>query len=119
MLSTTTHEVGGVLIITLEVSEDANDERQASQRQALYKAIQERPDSRFAIDLGRVSYMTSADFGFLISVRRRIDTRKGTMVLFDVDPYILDTLATMKLLSLFKVADDLTGALMMMPSGDT
>jgi anti-sigma B factor antagonist len=118
MLSMTTHEVSGVLVITLEVSVDSNDEGQAAQRQALYRAIQDRVDPRFAVDLGKVSYMSSADFGFLISVKRRVDARKGKLVIFDIDSYILDTLATMKLLSLFRIADDLTGALLLLPMGD-
>ena len=60
----------------------------------------------------------AADVGFLITVRRRADARKGKVVLFDVNSFICDSLATMKLLPLFPMADDLTGALLMLlPSG--
>ena len=94
------------------------DDRQAKERQALYETIQTRPDGRFAIDLGKVDYMSSADVGFLITVRRRADLRKGKLVLFDVNSYIQDSLRTMKLLPLFPIAEDLTGALLLLPSGD-
>lgn len=114
----TTHDVGGVLVITLEPSTAASDDRQASERQALYQEIQSRADPRFAVDLGGVDYMSSADFGFLITLRRRADVRKGKLVLFDVNPYVRDSLATMKLLPLFPIAEDLTAALLLLPSGD-
>ena len=118
MLNWTTHDVGGVLVITLEPSPATRDDRQSEERQALYQAIQTRPDPRFAVDLGRVDYMSSADVGFLITLRRRTDARKGKLVLFDMNPYIHDSLATMKLLPLFPVAEDLTAALLLLPSGD-
>lgn len=119
MLNWTTHDVGGVLVITLEPSPSkATDDRQSGERQKLYETIQARADGRFAVDLGRVDYVSSADIGFLITLRRRADARKGKLVLFDVNPYIHDSLATMKLLPLFPVAEDLTGALVLLPSGD-
>ncbi len=80
MLSWTTHDVAGVLVITLEPSPVGIDERQAKERQALYEIIQTRPDARFAVDLGRVDYVSSADIGFLITIRRRTDVRKGKLV---------------------------------------
>ena len=110
MLKWNTHAVGGVRVITLEPLEGVSDDRQSEERQALYRTIQERADPRFAVDLGRVEYMSSADIGFLITLRRRTDVRKGKLVLFDVNPYIRNSLATMKLLPLFPIADDLTGA---------
>jgi anti-anti-sigma factor len=119
MLNWTTHDVGGVLVITLEPSPSRTDDRQSEERQKLYESIQTRPDGRFAVDLGRVDYVSSADVGFLITVRRRTDVRKGKLVLFDVNPYIRNSLATMKLLPLFPIADDLTGALMLLPSGES
>lgn len=118
MLNWTTHDAGGVLVIALEPSPSRTDDRQSEERQKLYETIQTRPDGRFAIDLGKVDYMSSADLGFIITIRRRADLRKGKLVLFDVNSYIQDSLATMKLLPLFPIADDLTGALLLLPSGD-
>jgi anti-anti-sigma factor len=115
MLSWTTHEAGGVLVITLEPSPVGIDERQAKERQALYEIIQSRPDARFAVDLGGVDYVSSADIGFLITIRRRTDLRKGKLALFEVNSYIRESLSTMKLLPLFPIADDLSGALALLP----
>jgi anti-anti-sigma factor len=115
MLSWTTHEVGGVLVITLEPSPVGIDERQAKERQGLYEIIQSRPDPRFAVDLGGVEYVSSADIGFLITIRRRTDVRKGKLALFEVNSYIRESLSTMKLLPLFPIAEDLSGALALLP----
>ena len=115
MLNCSTHEVAGVTVITLEEADDATDDRGSSHRELLYKLVQERPDGRFAVDLGTLEFMSSADFGFLISLRKRIGLRNGKLVLFSVDPFILDTLASMKLISLFTIAEDLTEALIHLP----
>jgi anti-sigma B factor antagonist len=116
MLTCTTHDVEGVLIITLEDAGAGGEEKQASFRESLYKAVQTHETPRFAVDLGRLDSMNSADFGFLISLRRRVETRKGKLVLFNVAEYIVDTLKTMKLISLFPIAPDLRGALALLPT---
>ena len=115
MLSCSTHEVAGVLVVTLEEAGDTLVDRGATHREALYKTVQNRDDCRLAVDLGKLDFMSSADFGFLISLRRRVATKNGKMVLFDIDPFIRDTLATMKLISLFTIAADLSEALMLLP----
>lgn len=111
MLSCTTHENHGVLIITVEDAPAGGEDRIAGERETLYNTIKTRDDGRFAIDLGLLNYISSADIGFLIGMRQRVDRRKGKLVLFSVDPYILDTLATMKFLQLFVIAADLPDAL--------
>ena len=116
MLTCTAHEVGGVLVVTFEESPPGTDDRASSHRQSLYGTVQSREDPRFAVDLGTLEYMSSADVGFLISLKRRVDARKGQLVLFAVHPYIKSTLGTMKLLSLFRLAEDLTEALGMLPT---
>lgn len=109
MLSYITHESGGVLVLTAE--KGAEGELQLAQREWLYKAIEAREDPRFAIDLGEIEYMSSSEIGFLITLKRRIDTRKGKVVLFRVDSFIFDLFRTMRLDTFFPIADDLTGAL--------
>ncbi len=116
MLNCSMHEVGGVLVISLEEGGEGPDDRGASYRESLYKLVQTREDGRFAVDLGKLEFMSSADFGFMISLRKRIGMRNGQLVLFDVDPFIRDTLATMKLISLFTIAEDLTEALTHLPA---
>ena len=116
MLSYLTHDVEGVLIITCEESEVANDEPRSTPREQLYASIQIREDPRFAVDLSAIEYLSSADIGVLITIRRRVDARKGKLVLFGVQPFVQDVLKTMKLLSLFTIAEDWTGAVSLLSS---
>jgi anti-sigma B factor antagonist len=114
MLSFSSHEAGGVLILSAEPGVEGDG--QPSQREWLYKTIESRPDPRFAIDLGAIDYISSSEIGFLITLRRRIDSRKGKVVLYGVDGFILDILRTMRLDKLFLIADDLPGALALLSS---
>src|SRR5690349_11498427 len=109
MLTYISHESSGVLILTAEKC--AEGEAPLSQREWLYKTIESREDPRFAIDLGEIDYMSSSEIGFLITLKRRIDARKGKVVLFGVDSFIFDLFRTMRLDKLFLFADDLSGAL--------
>lgn len=111
MLSFETTESGGALIVAFEDKEDSIENRQAADRQALYMSIESQSDPRFAFDLGGVRYLTSSDIGFLITLRRRIAARKGKVILFSVDPYLVDVLHTMKLHSLFEFAENRREAL--------
>lgn len=108
MLSYSGHEASGVMVLRAENS--AEGEHQVSQREWLYKLIESRDDPRFAIDLGEIDYMSSSEIGFLITLKRRIDSRKGRVVLFGLDGFILDILRTMRLDKLFLIADDLNEA---------
>ncbi len=109
MLDCMTHDVNGVLVITCE---DAAEPREGmSFREMLYKAVESRDDLRFAVDLGPVGYLASADFGFLISLKRRIDAKKGRFVIFQVNSFIFDTLKTMRLDQFFTIATDLNDAI--------
>ena len=111
MLTCRTYEAGPVLVIALEDDGDVRGERQSSLRQMLYQSIETQPEPRFALDLGAVHYMASSDIGFLITLKRRIDARQGKLVLYAVDPYIVDALRTMKLLAFFTIVDDRASAL--------
>jgi anti-sigma B factor antagonist len=112
MLQIATHEVSGALIVTCEAVESpVGDPAQSAHREALYHAVQTRPDPRFAVNLGDVDFLASADIGFLIGLKRRVEARQGRFVLFQVNPIILDVLRTMRLGQYFAVADDLNDAL--------
>ena len=77
MLNFTTSEAAGVLIIAFEPTAENNYDWQSTQREWLYKLIETREDSRFAIDLSEVTYLASSEIGFLVTIKRRIDRRKG------------------------------------------
>jgi len=112
MLTCQTYEMSGVLVIALEDNGVSRDDRQSSLREALYRSIESHDDARFALDLSALNYMASSDIGFLLTLKRRIDAKKGKLVLFEVDPYILDSLRTMKLLSFFTIVETRSDALL-------
>lgn len=111
MLTCQTYEMSGVLVIAFEDNGVTRDDRQTSLREILYRSIESHTDSRFALDLSAINYMASSDIGFLLTLKRRIDARKGKLVLFEVDPYIVDSLRTMKILSFFNIVETRSDAL--------
>ncbi|HZW30671.1 MAG TPA: STAS domain-containing protein [Isosphaeraceae bacterium] len=111
MLRFTTREVHGVLVIAFEATDDPALDWQATQRDWLYKLIESHPGLRFAIDLSDVSYLASSEIGFLVTLKRRIDRRQGTVVLFGTSPYILELFQAMNLVKLFDIVDNLPAAL--------
>ena len=111
MLSFTTKEMKGVLVIAFEASEDGATDWQTGHRDWLYKLIESHPGSCFAIDLSGVNYLASSEIGFLVTLKRRIDRRQGKVVMFGASPYIHDLFRTMNLTRIFDMTDSLPSAL--------
>lgn len=111
MLSFTTNDVRGVLVVAFEATEDGVTDWQTSQRDWLYKLIESHPGSRFALDLSDVNYLASSEIGFLVTLKRRIDRRQGKVVVFGIGPYIMDLFSTMNLTRFFDIVDTLPSAL--------
>ncbi len=111
MLNFTTSEAAGVMIVAFEAVEEENLEWQFSRRDWLYKTIESRQDGRFALDLTDIGYLASSEIGFLVTLKRRVDRRKGRLVLYGVAPYVLDIFRTMNLQKLLDLAETRTAAL--------
>jgi anti-sigma B factor antagonist len=111
MLSFTTHDVRGALVVAFEATEEGVTDWQSSQRDWLYKLIESHPGSRFALDLSGVNYLASSEIGFLVTLKRRIDRRQGRVVVFGAGPYIMDLFSTMNLTRFFEIVDTLPSAL--------
>jgi anti-sigma B factor antagonist len=111
MLRFTTHEASGVLVIAFEATDDSAADWQTTQRDWLYRLIESRSDSRFAIDLSDVNYLASSEIGFLVTLKRRIDRRQGKVVFFGLTPYIMDLFRTMNLVKILDIEDHLAAAL--------
>src|SRR5262249_22136044 len=109
MLSYSGHEAGGVLVLTVEEMEPG--EEGMARREWLYKTIGGRGEPRVGLGLGSVRDMPRSGRGVLITLKRRIDARKGKVVLVNVDPFIYDILRTMRIDKLFAIAPDLNAAL--------
>ena len=111
MLNFTTNEAGGVLIIAFEPTDETNYDWQSTQRDWLYKLIESREDPRFAVDLNEVSYLASPEIGFLVTIKRRIDRRKGKVVFFGISPYLQDIFRTMNLNRVLDIVESRSDAL--------
>ncbi|APW59064.1 STAS domain-containing protein [Paludisphaera borealis] len=111
MLNFTTSEVSDVMIINFEPTEEENYDWQLSQRDWLYKLLESREDGRFAIDLTDVNYLASSEIGFLVTIKRRIDRRKGQTVIYGVSPYIMDIFRTMNLHKVLDIVENRAAAL--------
>jgi anti-sigma B factor antagonist len=111
MLNFTTTEVNGILIIAFEPTAESGYDWQSTQRDWLYQLIESRDDPRFAIDLGEVNYLASSEIGFLVTIKRRIDRRKGKVVVFGVCSYLQEVFQTMNLNRVLDVAETRSEAL--------
>lgn len=111
MLSFTTKEVGGALIIAFEPTNETNYDWQSTQRDWLYKLIESRDDPRFAIDLTEVNYLASSEIGFLVTIKRRIDRQKGRVVFFGIGSYLSEIFQTMNLNKVLEIVDTQNDAL--------
>jgi anti-sigma B factor antagonist len=111
MLGFKTHEVGGVLVLVFEPTEDVVTNWQLTERDWLYKLIESHREARFAIDLSNVNYLASSEIGFLVSLKRRIDRRQGRVVVFGVGPYILEVFEAMNLRRILDIVENLGSAL--------
>jgi anti-sigma B factor antagonist len=111
MLTPTSREEAGVLVITIDDTAGLNDGRSDGFRQALYDLVQSRQSPKVAADLGPVDYLSSSGVAALVGLKRRIDAQKGQLVLFRLHPYVLDVLRTTKLTQLFQIAPDQASAL--------
>jgi anti-sigma B factor antagonist len=111
MLNFTTSEASGVLVVNFETTDDANQDWQFGQRDWLYKLIESREDPRFAIDLTAINYLASSEIGFLVTIKRRIDRRKGQVVIYGISPYIMDIFQTMNLHKVLDIVDNRAAAL--------
>ena len=106
MSTFSTREEIDALIIRFESAAGLNDFRNNALRDSLYDLVQSREEPRVALDMLNVDYLSSSGVAILIGVKRRVETRRGKIVLFHVHPVVLDLLKVMKLDRYFLLADD-------------
>jgi anti-anti-sigma factor len=94
------------LLITLDDPAGLNDFRSSTFRDSLYQMVESREAPRIALDLGRVDYLSSSGVAILVGLKRRVDARHGKLVVFAVQPVVLDLLRIMRLDQYFSIVAD-------------
>jgi anti-sigma B factor antagonist len=110
----TTSEQAGILVITFDDPASLNDGLSDAFRQTIYDLVKEREQPLVAADLGPVDFLSSSGVALLIGLKRRVDAKKGKLVLYRLQPYVLDVLRITKLLQLFTTAKDRDSAMSML-----
>jgi len=111
MSSFTTHAESDVLVVHFETPAGLNDFRNNALRDALYELVQTRSEPHFAVDLLKVDYLSSSGVAILVGLKRRVESRGGKIVFYQVQPVVRDLLAVMKLDRFFTITDDQPHAL--------
>jgi anti-sigma B factor antagonist len=94
-------EVGGVHVVELAGELDANTSP-AAQQQILPLAVE---NARILLDMGGVSFMSSAGLRLLLSTYRQVATQKGTVALAGLSEDLKDTMSMTGFLSFFTTYD--------------
>jgi anti-sigma B factor antagonist len=106
MSSFSTRADSDVLVVTFETAAGLNDFRNNALRDSLYELVGAQPSPRFAVDLGKVDYLSSSGVAILVGLKRRVETKGGQMVIYRLQPIVHDLLAIMKLDHFFTITDD-------------
>jgi anti-sigma B factor antagonist len=106
MSSFSTRQDSSVLIITFESAAGLNDFRNSALRDSLYELVASQPTPHFALDLSKVDYLSSSGVAILVGLKRRVETKGGKLIIYDLQPIVHDLLAVMKLDRFFIIAED-------------
>lgn len=102
----TIREEPEALVVTIEEPAALNDFRSNAFRESLYEAVQGNLENRVALDLGRVDFLSSSGVAILVGLKRRLDLKKGKLVIFRVHPVVQDLLRITRLSQYFAFAGD-------------
>ena len=106
MSTFTTRDDAGVLVVAFTDPSGLNDFRNTPLRDALFDLVQEREQPRVALDMHAVDYLSSSGVAILVGLKRKIETRSGSIVLFRLQSAVHDLLKVMKLDRYFVIAAD-------------
>lgn len=105
-------EVGGVHVVELSGELDANTSPVAQQK-ILPLATE---GSRILLDMGGVSFMSSAGLRLLLSTYRQVASQKGTVALASLSEDLQDTMSMTGFLSFFTIHESTESGLQAMQS---
>jgi anti-anti-sigma factor len=107
---------GGVLVFKIDDNAALNEGQAADLRQGIYTALASSEAPRVAIDLSAIDYVSSTGIALLIGTKRRVSAAQGRLVLFGLQPDVLELFGIMKLTNLFEIASDEGQALQLFSS---
>ncbi len=111
MSAFSTHPESDALVVTFETASSLNDFRNNTLRDSLYELVDQHGEPRFALDLSKIDYLSSSGVAILVGLKRRVETKGGKIVLYQVQPIVRDLLAVMKLDRFFQIREDQQRAL--------
>ena len=107
----TVAQQGDVYVIAIEKEQLKDDDNLEQFSQDLNLLIEKHEITKFVVRLTRVRYMTSMAIGKLITLHRKLNRLKGTLVLSELLPDVEATMDAAKLLTYFTTCPDLATAL--------
>lgn len=105
-------EVGGIHVVELSGELDANTSPVAQQK-ILPLATE---GARILLDMGGVTFMSSAGLRLLLSMYRQVSALKGTVALANLSEDLQDTMSMTGFHSFFTIHDTTEGGLQVMQS---
>ena len=69
------------------------------------------PDWYSSLIIQDAHYLASSEIGFLVTIKRRIDRRKGRVVFFGISAYLLEIFQTMNLTKVLEIVETRADAL--------
>ncbi len=108
-----TRSLGDSLSLVFESAAGLNDFRNNTLRDALYEFVDEHEKPFIVADLASVDYLSSSGVALLLGLKRRVESRGGKIVYFNIQPIVKDLLAVMKLDRFFDLAENEAQALTM------
>jgi anti-sigma B factor antagonist len=106
MSSYSIREEPDALVVRIDDAASLNDFRSNAFRDAFYEAVTSRDQKCVALDLGLVDFLSSSGVAILVGLKRRVEARQGKLVLFSVQPVVLDLLRITRLTQFFAFAAD-------------
>lgn len=105
MLLFTPIETSETLVVRLDNPERFNDFRSDDYRESLFQSVLSKDEPLVALDLSPVDYLSSTGIAILIGLKRRVEAKRGKLVLCRIQPLIHDLLRGMKLHTYFSIVE--------------
>lgn len=100
-------DISVVSFVRKELSEEENLEILG---QELFSLVDQFGCQKIILDMTGVLYLTSSVLGKIITLHRKLQRGAGSLVLCRIEPGVIDTLQTSRLMTYFTTAEDVSAA---------